>query len=787
MADKRLPASKATAAMLRSRDYDSNRVLGYFQRLNVSGLDFQGQVSSAYAQSGLGLSAGLSFDFGALVMPFLHANVGLSLSGSRSAHAVVVLQRTLSGIWDDKAPEDRLAPWPPPDWTSKRPLALGILNGRTSTFAGQAAYDTWFGIGTGIDETSFGAAAGVEAQAGISGSWTCLKDVAPRHYRSDPKRSSITGDVDDLFETQLKLEAKAWIANVVRGASAAREEGFELESEGEREARKGAWLKLIGKEIYETGVQLAETHDMFITPDVNWASASSGVSLIRELGKESFDVGAGFWNRKQNSRELIVQLESIKARKKKRRQLLDRILQRIDDELAARGTELPDSEKPRHRAIRNMRSVTDQRVEEARALIKALQRRIDAKKSAKHKPQKAQATGSAPHDPVMRLNITMTEGNVSLKAGAKLVASGGYLGVHGYSRHSARRKRISFRFESFAPGRHEFAASSTADAHVVRTTQDTALNYDAWVMINSLGGVAGGKKSKPDKTSAALNELSYRSVHVAWVAPESTTPIRSERHVSGLSLGVSIPATHLGAYVDACLKLAKVKDALPTEVKKINLHEVEQLLRLKLAATRSELRQAMRTAPDGIAASFGDDALLVESAFVFNDHENLAVTSGKRIANLLEHAAIEPFSSTSADTDLAAIAMRKRVRLQSIRLRFRIRRDDDLGGNLLSVGWNPKIGDTDVAFGSPVDQIVTDVSKFKSLSALLKKSVCWLSMPFQSSFGFERVKRVGAEGIFDVHIHHFGSPEARNKQPVGSRHSHEHAETMIPAVTLFSQ
>ena len=434
-----------------------------------------------------------------------------------------------------------------------------------------------------------------------------------------------------------------------------------------------------------------------------------------------------------------------------------------------------------------MRSVTNQRVEEAHSLIKALQRRVDAKELAKHKPRKVQAINSAFHVPAMRLNITMTEGSVSLKAGAKLVASSGYLGVHGYSRHSARRKRISFRFESFAPGSHESPSSSVADAHIVRTTQDTALNYDAWVMINSLGGVVGGRTSKPGKTSAALNELSYRSVHVAWVAPQSNTPVRSERHVSGLSLGVSIPATHLGAYVDACLKLRKIKDTLPTEVQKINLHEIEQLLRLKLAATRSELRQAMRTAPNGIAASFGDDALLVESAFVFNDHESLAVTSKKRLDNLLKHPAIEPFSSTSADTDLAAIAMRKSVSIQSIRLRFRIRREDDLGGNLLSVGWNPKIGDTDVAFSSPFDQIVTDVSKFKALSALLKKSVCWLTMPFQSSFGLERVKRVGAEGIFDVHLHHFGLPETRNKQLVGSKQSHEHAETMIPAVTLFSQ
>ena len=338
MADKRLPAAKAAAAMLRSRGYDSNRVLGYFQRLNMSGLDFQGQISTAYAQSGFGLSAGLSFDFGALVMPFLHANVGVSLSGSRSAHAVVVLQRTLSGIWEDKAPEDRLAPWPPPDWKSKSPLALGIMNGQTKTFGGQLAYDTWFGIGTGIDETSFGAAAGVEAQAEVSGSWTCLKDVAPRHYGADPKGSTIAGDVDDLFETQLKLEAKAWIGSVVHGAIAARERGFELESEGERAVRQAAWLTLIRKEVYDIGVQLAETHDTFITPDVNWATASSGVSLIKELGKESFDVGAGFWNRKQDSQDLIDHLKSIKTQKEKRRQLLDRILKILKLSLRLEGS-----------------------------------------------------------------------------------------------------------------------------------------------------------------------------------------------------------------------------------------------------------------------------------------------------------------------------------------------------------------------------------------------------------------------------------------------------------------
>jgi hypothetical protein len=78
---------------------DEPRALGYFQRLNLSGHDFKGQLSSAYGQAGVALSVGAKVDFGALLVPFVHLDLALDVQGERTAHSVLLLQRMAHRVW----------------------------------------------------------------------------------------------------------------------------------------------------------------------------------------------------------------------------------------------------------------------------------------------------------------------------------------------------------------------------------------------------------------------------------------------------------------------------------------------------------------------------------------------------------------------------------------------------------------------------------------------------------------------------------------------------------------
>ena len=119
------------------RESNEPRALGYLQRLNLAGYDVKGQLSSAYGQSGLGLSVSASIDFGALFVPLLHLDVGADIEGERTAHSLVVLQRMPHRAWlDDMVrppqppknnPGAPAPPYPQAFWTATQPIVLALL------------------------------------------------------------------------------------------------------------------------------------------------------------------------------------------------------------------------------------------------------------------------------------------------------------------------------------------------------------------------------------------------------------------------------------------------------------------------------------------------------------------------------------------------------------------------------------------------------------------------------------------------------------------------------------
>src|ERR1043166_4574828 len=245
--------AKKVAAALDCRESDEPRALGYLQRLNLAGYDVKGQISSAYGQSGIGLSVSVSIDFGAMFVRFVHGDASANIGAEpRTAHSLLVLQRMPHRAWLDdmvqppqppkKDPNAPSPPFPRAYWTATRPLVLALLQGSTSRLKAGVAADAWAGLGT-LDFDETGLAIGAQAGANIGGVLTRLVDPAPRHYPPTPSDSSLNEDVDDLFEENLKAKAAAWLIETGGGVKDILELGAPRMSLVEQAEQDSNWEK----------------------------------------------------------------------------------------------------------------------------------------------------------------------------------------------------------------------------------------------------------------------------------------------------------------------------------------------------------------------------------------------------------------------------------------------------------------------------------------------------------------------------------------------------------------
>jgi hypothetical protein len=273
---------------------------------------------------------------------------------------------------------------------------------------------------------------------------------------------------------------------------------------------------------------------------------------------------------------------------------------------------------------------------------------------------------------------------------------------------------------------------------------------------------------------------------------------------SGVSFGLAVLAESLGAYRRACTFSAKAKPgapappSLPPAVFDLaTFKDLEAAMTKQLRVTTDELRAFMRDLPEWIGDAVLDagdqekvESFLVESSFAFTSAQTLAVHA-HRPEKLFE---LPPVKSL-VDQNLRTTELR----LQALRLRFRVRTDDDNSRSRLSLGWNPEPwGEGATPWG--VGKVDGDAPWYVRLTGVDPSLPDWLRMPalaLELGINVERVRRVGTEGIVELHQMVVPRPYDSSPAPQGyglelaqkldDRNRRANAELLVPPVVLFSQ
>jgi hypothetical protein len=760
------------AETLDTRASDEARALGYLQRLNVTGYDVKGQLSSAYAQSGVGLSLGAKVDFGAMLVPFVHLDLGVDVQGERTAHSILVLQRMPHRVWmndmvrpPQPAKNDLQAKppaFPTPYWRTKRPLALALLQGKTWQLKAGASAAAWAGLGSLGDYDETGLTLGVKLQGRASGVTTRLVDVAPRHYPPTPSDSTLNEDVDDLFDSNLKNKAAAWLLETGGGIDQLRELGAPRTPLLER-----AELDAVGTLIEAPIVSMLGAYDKLTIPDVdNVAIVETGFSVVRAMAHAATAIKGLVSNKNIDTDKLLAQLNAVKAELEAWAEYL-----RHSRQSSVFGGE----------TRRRLWEIARHRLAEAKDFIAALERRRDRKAQRKSKP--ARRPPAEETLPPFHLDILVVEGSGDATAGGKVVLMN-EAGAHVEAGASGGARRISLRYQGFAPG-------GEGDRRLL-CSQQTVINYVSRKM--TFEASAGKRKFLRERPN--LVTMSYRSVIVNWFDDLKPENHRGIPNGTGVSFGMSVLAESFGEYARACKQLKETSTPLSEKVAVL-----ESAMTKQLRVTAEELRAFMRNAPSSMGNVKADpdaearvESYLVESAFAFtapvdltkniDNHRPKALFELDAVKNLVEKA------GRGAD-----------LRLQVVRLRYRIRTDDDQSRNLIRLGWNPEPGNEE-GFDTPPFLKGDDGAgdpwyvRLFGVDPTLPNWLKWSSLALELGIGVERVRRVGSEGIADLYQWLYPHPYNRRPPPEGygrDRAQELEAKThkaitdmLVPPVTLFS-
>jgi len=801
---------------LQSRDIHEPWCLNHFQRLNTAGHDFKGQMSTAYGQSGFGLTFNLDVDFGGLVGPFVHLAAGLELSGARTAHTLVLIQRCPSKVWAqhvDRPPQPREKSSKPavakngkarrnvtykfphrqrPVWTSSKPIALAHMRGETWDVGVNASAAAWAGLGNAFDNDETGAAVGAKIEGGASGVRTWLGDNQWRNYES-VYGSALSNDVDDLFENNLKKKAAAWITMAGDSIKGAREEGTPITPP----------RNLLNKYANRFEATVLETMDAWDTQDTQAIDRNVGGILQTTYSalRGAYRKIKTAWPNNPSTEDVKTELgKSMEAFSNYYNQLIVKELAR-DDELRAMSRNWGANwDALFEEEMRKTLDIAVLRMKEAQTLMDALDR-AKARKDARKSHKTGEVGGGAEPRKWYILDLATHEGHCSLQGGFKVVLPAALSGskkrdsdpdnrtkrrrltltgeVGGYS------KRAHFRFQFPTPPK------SSRDK-TLYTTQDTIVAYHFWKVTAE----ATAGRTEHRKTPYVLATMHYRSVNVTWFRDRARTHQQTLPNGSGISFGLSVLLERLIEYADEVGKIHPARQAGSLPRLGGSALEVENLLLERLRVSIQELRDFAISIPDWLREplEFGD-AFVVESAFAMKQQFDLPNDSG-RLKSLLDLPQFKQLHERSQLPDGMA--------LQSIRLRYRNRSDADRTRNLFTLGLNPQAryspenncDPKDFAEDARVFDQFTSPSKFKWLEKFVPSA-----LQLQLGIGLERVTRVGTEGIFTVHERIFPDPypvrsiadgvQGGYKKEVAeafeSRRHRANSEYRVPPVQLFSQ
>lgn len=243
--------------------------ISMYQILNISGLDYKGQMSSGFGEKGIQVDASIKVDFLDFFAPGIPA---LELSAEAKAKAtvtketLVVLQRFPGRVYSSRISHlPFTTQLPSPIWDTSTPITLLTLDGGSINLEFGITATAGYQAPLSVDELGLGLS--LSAQTKISGKSIRLKDRYPGSYPSPSdtnlaKASALQSAVDKLLGGQskadLKVEVEAWIEAMFQ------EWLKEIESSSPPDAKtKATRLKslkeLMKGKIYTVKEQLKET------------------------------------------------------------------------------------------------------------------------------------------------------------------------------------------------------------------------------------------------------------------------------------------------------------------------------------------------------------------------------------------------------------------------------------------------------------------------------------------------------------------------------------------------
>ncbi len=837
-------APKSLKKVVAAKKSDEGKALGYLQRLNLPGLDLKGQLSLAYSQRGYGLSSSAKIDFGAMLVPFVHLTVGAGLSGAVSAHAILTLHRMQRHVWDkhltrpegpalrhakDLFADGKIVPLPPlakPAWTAAAPIAVAHLSGKTKEGKGQVALGAWAGLADNFGSDEAGLSIGGKASGGFKLRTTGLNDTEVRHFGHSAQDDNLSNYVDDVMEDNLKSRAAVWLIKVGGGAKEARGLGHVARRAGEviAEQKERVGYLVDGAET------MAGWVDDTVIPDVDNAPIAAGLrTVVRTAASRAKKVYR--WARSNTlvTDDLLAELRGAQADFKAWGDFLD------PDKP---NPEFPEGDHPGAAFAAQILPVARLRQAEATEFIEALERAKE-RKTGSGQPFPP-SPGQSNTRPLCYLNISTAEGWGEASAGAKLQLPTALVTGKAFVRGRVGSKRVSFRYQNFVPGTGVGWTGKT-----LVTTQDTVIHYnkilfDAEASAKLRTNIRPKDNPKDDNSHGGSKKthkenmvtMTYRSAIGNWFDDEpggSATMRHLHPNGSGMSFGLSVMAGRYGAYAAVCREVGRpapghkprsLESSHPEE------HKLEQAMKKQLRVSTEELRSFMRRAPSWV----GDDdletkeegdgkrkgrdggrfhhpdsdidefdeslidrhaSLIVESGFALTSATLVRLDSEGRVPNLLEQVDFKNLAERSGQTELV---------LQSIRLRYRIAEDQDKSRSLIKLGWNPEPWTEGEGGVSTPFVNKSDAHEKKSwltrMTGIDPELPNWLkssALAVQLGLSFDKVKRVGSEGMIDLHTRFYPTPYSTNDygpklaQALENRAARMLSEMQVPPVMLMSE
>ena len=596
-----------------------------YQDFARSGLDYSGQLSSAYNTSALSADITVSPPVGDLVLPGLGAlTVTLSGNISRGKETLVVLERIPRQC---AAPSALAGETTGPSWSTTRPVALNTLQGTCWSAALGVTVQAGLEPPVDTDELGITLDLGVSASVGVDGQYVQLRDVMPLWFVS-PQESALAdmAGLENALERILgpskreaKAEIDAWISARIDALLQSRSDGSALPEIPPSVSDKVKDL-VLNKAIGELESAISK-----VLSPLKMTLKLPGISSLLKA-----------WNNPKTS-DLRVKLRALRVEVNKA----------VYADPKVKAADLEQIDTYNHLLDRYQQLAT---AEDSSYAGRLCFLRLLSLKGKFHVGATAEASGpDVPLGEVQGVSFGVNAPTVTVDANAQ-----------------GEVQRIGYRFQSWGQG--------TGDAPLV-LTRDTVITYrrlsaDARVVVQAAIALNDLEKELQASVggSAAYLSMTYQSFVTRWLYPSGSATRCAPREGSGVAFGVSTRTQRL---IDACAKTGASS----------YLDGLARQLRVPTALLRTLVQTADIGDPGAASLEPGLTTVFLESSFALPSELRLGLSLNSAEGKAPVYNLDDPMSDPNVKAlvkGLPTLAAGKVAPAALRALRVRVRMSDQL-------------------------------------------------------------------------------------------------------------